>query len=131
MPGAAQDAVLTDQQVGAVLGSVPGNIARLRCGPAQCEPATLADVKTPPVPVPVARTVISRGFVSGLGQHCQPDCVARSFQAMVASYRRERQMAMIGALHGFGMSEASRRFQGQACPDMMRSALEGRLDYKR
>ncbi len=134
-PGAAQDAALSDQQVSAVLGAVLGNIVRLRCGPAQCEPATAEEAATPPVPVPVARTVISRGFVSGLGQHCQLDWVARSFQPMMANYRRERmserQMAIIGALHGFGMSEASRRVQGQACPDMMRSALEGRLDYNR
>jgi hypothetical protein len=66
---------------------------------------------------------------------CQHDRLARSVQPMMANDWRERmserQMAIIGAPYGLAMGEASWLFRGQACPEMMGSALQWRLDCNR
>jgi hypothetical protein len=71
--------------------------------------------------------------LSGVGKVCGVDWQKRNFEPMMSSLRarglNERQVAVAGALHGFGMALAERG-SGQ-CSNEQRQQIQQALDFKR
>jgi hypothetical protein len=134
-PAAAQPAPFTEESVRSVVNNVMNDFDKLRCGTRGfCAPVTAAERTNPPVSVEVAGTVLARGMISGLGKFCKLDWMSRNHRPMMTSFRRqgmnERQMALIGALHGVGMGWAEGRTLGSSCADQNRDNIDRQIDFK-
>jgi hypothetical protein len=89
----------------------------------------------PPITLEEARSVVRRGFVSGLARACEFDWQSRSYLPMMAYWRRsqgkdERQMALIGTLHGIAQGQAYRALSQQPCSAETRRLLEAQLQKR-
>jgi len=113
--GTRPQSSLSDDAVRRVLSLALDNISRARCDNMQpCAPATAEEKANPPLELAEARLVIQRGVLSAMAQHCGLDWQKQNFAPMMAYWRQnmkknERQMALIGLLHGI--------MQGMAKPD--------------
>src|SRR5687767_4482693 len=102
--GASQ--LLTDDKVREALQTALKNIDRARCDGLQpCAPATPAELRSPPISLDHARAAMRAGLASGGMEWCRLDWQQRSFRPMMDHYRKaiglnERQMALMGLLHG-------------------------------
>jgi hypothetical protein len=103
------------------------------CGNATfCTPATPQEIATPPLNDEEARLVFNRGILSGAMQHCGMDWERSSFLPMMAHWRAggsksDRQLALIGGLHGIGQRAIADTLKGQSCSNEAKAELERRV----
>ena len=89
------------------------------CRREPCAPATAAEKANPPISIPEARFVIIRGFMGAFAQQCGLNWRDQSFLPMMQYWhqtmkKNERQMALIGLLHGIAMGVVERRIECSA-----------------
>lgn len=122
---------ISDTQVRSVLNLALDKIDRAVCGAAPCAPATAAEKSNPPLDIAEARIVLLRGVTSGIAEKCGLNWQERSFVPMMQYWRQtmkknERQRALVGMIHGIGMS-----FSDQAsCSPQMRENVDRQLNFK-
>ena len=113
------------------------NIQRGRCDGGQpCAAATSEEKTNPPIAIAEARAVISRATLSGVAEHCGLDWQKLNFVPMMTYWRttlkkNERQMALIGMLHGIMQSQIQRFVAERGpCTPQMRQDTETRLAFR-
>jgi hypothetical protein len=126
-----------DAHVIRVLTLALDNIQRARCeNNAHCAAATAEERKQPPLSIAEGRSIMQRGVLSGLAQHCGLDWRTRNFLPMMAHWRlgtkkSARQMALVGLVHGImqGQIQNAAAKQG-ACSDQMRQSIDVQLTFR-
>jgi hypothetical protein len=119
--------LLTDEKVREALQTALSHIHRARCeGLQPCAPATANEVRTPPISLDQARAAIRAGLASGGMQWCRLDWQQRSFRPMMDHHRKvvglnERQMALMGLLHGMHQGMMIRTMGDRECTPEMRA----------
>lgn len=128
------DQILLDQSVSGMLQRVLADIARSRCGPDPCEPATDEEKAHPPVTLEDARRAMKVGLLAGTAEFCGLDWQGRIFLPFLAYQHRTlkmsaRQIAIISMLHGTmqGFMLDNHKKLGTPCTDDMRQAIEKQL----
>jgi hypothetical protein len=125
--------LLSDENVRHYIGLALANLGRAKCANEQfCAPATPAELANPPITLDEARAVIHRGTVSGVARACDLEWVNRSFVPMMSYWRHsqrktERQMALIGLLHGIAQGEVSTAMSAKSCDAELRRKLDAQL----
>lgn len=90
------------------------NLELMMCEPdgTKCAPATAAERADPPVSMALAERAVRTGFISAQSAVCGLDWREGIFGAFMTGERgngrTERQMAMLGGLHGYAMHLAER-----------------------
>lgn len=112
-------------------------IQRAQCGLGQqCVPATVEEKSSPPVTVAEAQTIVDRGLVSGVAEHCGFDWQRQNFMPMMAYWREtqkksERQLALIGLMHGIVQGQTAKAFGAKgACTSQQRQEVTPRLSFR-
>lgn len=125
-----QDDVSTKRQILRALT----HIERARCGVTQCEKATREEIANPPLGTAEGALVIRRAIISATADHCGLDWQRRNFLPMMAHLRAqkktERQMALVGLLHGIVQGEVGAGLAKSPCNDHIRRQSESDLDFK-
>ena len=127
---------LDDDFVRRMLDEALDRFGRLRCENLEpCAPATAAERKNPPLSIAEARAIMNRGILSGAALRCGLDWQRRNFMPMMAYWRydmkkTERQMALVGALHGIMQGFVNARPHEQGCPDTLRQTVERGLTFR-
>jgi hypothetical protein len=128
------DNMLLDQSVAGMLQRVLGEIAKSRCGPDLCTPATDEEKANPPVMLEDARRAMRVGLLSGTAEFCGLDWQSRIFLPFMAHQHRTlklsaRQIAIVSMLHGTmqGFMADNHKKRGTPCTDQMRQAIEKQL----
>ena len=122
--------LLTDEKVREALQSALRHIDRARCdGLRPCAPATPDELRTPPISLEHARAAMRAGLASGGMEWCRLDWQQRSFRPMMDHYRKvaglnERQMALMGLLHGMHQGLMTRTMGNRECTPEMRAKLQ-------
>jgi hypothetical protein len=135
MRRAGAAAALGDEQVHKLLMLALDSLGRGRCEDSKpCAPATAEERTNPPLTIAEARLVIHRGVFSAAAEHCGLDWQGRNFLPMMAYWRQkmkknERQMALIGILHGImqGMGKPDAKL---ACTADMRENVNRQLTFQ-
>lgn len=131
---------------GAALGGTAGNdegvrrqidlalatIQFARCGPEKrCGPASPEEIADPPLTIAEAASVLNRGVVSAFARACAMDWIGESYQPMIGYWRKhaksDRQIALIGILHGMALGQTEAEINGQACTDTLRRTVRAQL----
>lgn len=128
---------LGDEQVRRIVTMALDSIPRARCENAQpCAPATAEERANPPVTMAEGRFIIQRGILSAGGHICGLDWQKQNFLPMMAYWRNtmkknERQMAMIGLVHGIaqglGMGRPDQQIE---CTSQMRENIVRQLPFR-
>jgi hypothetical protein len=128
------DHILLDQSVAGMLQRVLDDIAKSRCGPDPCAPATEEEKAHPPVALEEARRAMKVGLLAGTAEFCGLDWQRRIFLPFLAFQHRTmkmsaRQIAIISMLHGTmqGFMLDNHKKLGTSCTDEMRQAIEKQL----
>lgn len=127
---------LDDDFVRRMLDEALDRLGRLRCEDLQpCAPATAAERRNPPITIGEARAIMNRGILSGAALRCGLDWQRRNFMPMMAYWRydmkkTERQMALVGALHGMMQGFVNDRPHEQGCTDALRQTVEQGLSFR-
>jgi hypothetical protein len=128
-----RDGILSDENVKKQVSLALANFGRALCeNDRPCVPATPAELANPPISVDEARIVIRQGMASGAAQSCGLDWQERSFLPMMSYWRRtkqktERQMALIGLLHGIAQGQTHRVMAQDPCSPDLRGRLDAQL----
>jgi hypothetical protein len=125
---------LTDEAVQQLLQLALKNMPRAMCGNLKpCAPVTAEEFENPPISIEHARAIMLTGTRTALASWCGLDWQRRSFLPMMRHYRHElrfseRQMALVGLLHGIqqGMLEGQFKAKG-ACDAVTRDNLDAQL----
>jgi hypothetical protein len=128
------DHILLDQSVADMLQRVLGDIAKSRCGPDPCAPATEEEKAHPPLTLEDARRAMKVGLLAGTAEFCGLDWQGRIFMPFLAFQHRTmkmspRQIAIISMLHGTmqGFMVDNHKKLGTPCTDEMRHTIEKQL----
>jgi hypothetical protein len=122
--------LLTDDKVREALQTALNNINRARCeGLQPCAPATPDELRTLPLSLEHARAAMRAGLASGGMEWCRLDWQQRSYRPMMDHYRKaiglnDRQMALMGLLHGMHQGMVTRTMGNQECTPEMRAKLQ-------
>jgi hypothetical protein len=125
--------LLSDESVRQHVSLALANLKGAKCsGDQLCAPATPAEIAKPPITLDEARSVIQRGMLSGAAGACDLDWANGSFLPMMSYWRQsqrktERQMALIGLLHGIAQGQALRALSTKPCDAELRRNLEAQL----
>jgi len=97
-----------------------------------CAPASTAERATPPITDDQARTIVAVASISTLAEHCQLDWERRNFVPLMRHHREklrmtERQMALVGLLHGITMGALGETVRRSPCTPEMKASTEKRL----
>lgn len=96
-----------------------------------CEPATPAEIAKPPLTVEEGSLIIKRAILNGAAKFCHLEWVEAGFAPMMKHWRshgkNERQMALIGILHGMAQSQTEAMLAGRACSDETRRDVQAQL----
>jgi len=108
------------------------NYAKARCGKELCAPATAAERANPPITDEQARAIVTAGTISIMAEHCQLDWERRNFIPLMRHHREtlkmtERQMALVGLLHGITMGALAETVRKSVCTPEAKVATEKRL----
>ena len=109
------------------------NIQRGRCeGSQPCAPATAAEKANPPLTNEEAQKIILQATLSAIAERCGLDWRQRSFLPMMAYWRTtekktERQMTLVGLLHGIMVSKVRQALADKPCTEQERRDLDARL----
>ena len=129
----SREGPLDDESVKNLVHLALANIAHALCESDRfCAPATAAELAIPPITLDEARAVIRRGVVSGAAQACGIDWRRLSFLPMMSHWRHskrktERQMALIGLVHGIAQGQAHNVRSQQPCNAEDRRKLDALL----
>jgi hypothetical protein len=124
--------LLNDAQVRSVLMLALDKIGSALCTNTRpCAPATEEEKANPPVSIPEARSILGRAVLSGVAEKCGFNWRDRSFLPMMQHWRQtmkknERQMALIGMIHGLGMGLANQA----ECSPQLRENVDRQLTFK-
>ncbi|MFC4174684.1 hypothetical protein ACFOYU_21965 [Microvirga sp. GCM10011540] len=123
----------SDERVQELLELALRFISRARCENDQpCKPATEQEMRTPPVAMSHAREAVRTGFLSAVAEKCGLDYGEKFFLPMMSHFRRsvglnERQLAILGLMHGIELGSSSKSLPKDACsPEMKRLLSQGR-----
>jgi hypothetical protein len=106
---------------------------RARCeGNQPCAPASAAERATPPITDDQARAIVAAATISTMAEHCQLDWGRRNFVPLMQHHRErlkmnERQMALVGLLHGITMGAVGETVRRTPCTPEMKASTEKRL----
>lgn len=107
------------------------NFPKALCGNEPCAPATPEELKTPPITDAQAQSVISASIMSAMADHCGLDWSKRNFAPLMQQQRdlklSERQLALIGLLHGVGMGVVGETVKKSPCSPETKDKVEQRL----
>ena len=111
------------------------NIDRARCaGTVFCAKTTPEELANPPITIAEARGVIRRGLVSATAEHCGLDWQGRNFVPMLAYWRAQnktdRQLALMGLLHGIVQGQIREGLASKACTDPVRRNADAELTFR-
>ena len=111
------------------------NIQHARCaGLAFCEPATPAELTAPPLTIEEGGVVLRRGTISGVAKACGLDWQGKSLLPMMAYWRSlgktDRQLALIGILHGMAQAQAEAKMAALPCDDSVRETIGAQLSFQ-
>ncbi|MCC6889312.1 MAG: hypothetical protein IT536_12325 [Hyphomicrobiales bacterium] len=135
VPHARAEAALGDKQVRKLVNLALDHIGSGLCEQnKRCAPASAEERINPPITIAEARLVIHRGVLSGAAEHCGLDWQGRNFMPMMSHWRHkmkknERQMALIGMLHGI-MKGIGRPDAKLACTAHMRETVDRQLAFR-
>jgi hypothetical protein len=106
--------------------------SKARCGNQLCAPATAAERANPPITDEQARAIVTAGIISVLAEHCELDWEKRNFFPLMRHHREtlkmtERQMALVGLLHGVTMGAYEETVRKNTCTPEAKVATEKRL----
>ena len=75
-----------------------------------------------------------RGVLSGAAQACGLDWQRQNFVPMMAYWRQQkktdRQLALIGLLHGMAQGQANAMLASRPCTEQSRQGLQAQLSFK-
>jgi hypothetical protein len=102
------------------------------CGNQPCAPASAAERATPPITDDQARAIVAAATISIMAEHCQLDWERRNFVPLMRHHRErlkmnERQMALVGLLHGITMGALDETVRRNPCTPEMKESIEKRL----
>jgi hypothetical protein len=105
---------------------------KARCGKEPCAPATAAERAKPPITDDQARAIVTAATISVLAEHCQLDWEKRNFIPLMRHHREtlkmsERQMALVGLLHGITMGAYAETVRKSICTPEAKAATEKRM----
>lgn len=111
------------------------NIQHARCtGVAFCEPATAAELNAPPLTVEEGWMVLRRGTINGVAKACGLDWQGKSLAPMMAYWRSlgktDRQLALIGILHGMAQAQAEAKMAALPCDEGVRNTINAQLSFQ-
>lgn len=120
-----------------VLQTALSNIQKAQCGTTtQCEPATEAEKKNPPLSLTETSWFISNGAVNGLAAYCGLDWKKRNFDPLADHLRKtvkktERQIALVGLINSIVVAQVQKEWttKGQ-CTEKTRKEVDAKLDFK-
>jgi hypothetical protein len=101
----------------------------------RCEPATEAELKTPPVLIEDARKADEIGFLSGIAQKCGLDWSGKLFHPMMRNFRQkvrlnERQLTLIAMVHGIEQNLTFNGLAQDACTPELHQRLSEELSSR-
>ena len=131
-PGLAQSPAARVEPHRQLLSLALDGYAKARCGKELCAPATAAERAKPPITDDQARAVVTAATISVLAEHCQLDWERRNFIPLMRHHREtlkmtERQMALVGLLHGVTMGAYAETVRKSTCTPEAKVATEKRL----
>lgn len=108
------------------------NIGRAKCGDRPCAPATPAELARPPITDEQARLIVSTAAVSVMAEHCGLDWQRRNFQPLLLHHQKaqkmnDRQMAIVGLLHGVAMGAFGDAARRRPCTPAVKEGVAKRL----
>jgi hypothetical protein len=109
------------------------NFDKAMCGQGQsCAPATAAERANPPLSDEQARSIVSAGVISVTADHCGLDWQRWNFVPLMRHHREtlklnEREMALVGLLHGITMGQVGEIARKSPCTPELKAATEQRL----
>ena len=106
-----------------------------------CEGATKACAPAGPNETPSslvsdadAEAIVKRGVLDGFAEICGLDWTSRSYLPMMQSWRKlgraDRQVAVMGGLHGLAQGRIVDAKPAPVCPDSMKASIDAQLDFK-
>jgi hypothetical protein len=123
-----------DEALRKVLEIALQNIQRALCEDLKpCAPATPEELANPPISIEHARAIVLSGARTGLANWCGLDGKQRNYFPMMRHYRHvlrfnERQMALVGILHGIQVGTLERQLKAKgACDPATRDKIEAQL----
>jgi hypothetical protein len=128
-----QPATIPDEAVKSMLKRALQNIEHAVCdGFNPCAPATAAELENPPIPLDAARSALTAGIRTALANWCGLDGNRRSVLPMQQHLRKmgfnNRQMALMGLMHGIQHSVVSEQLKAKgACDDATRGRIDAQL----
>ncbi len=111
------------------------NVPKARCdGGKACAPVSDAERMTLITDVQ-AKTIVSAATISTLAEHCGLDWQKRNFVPLMMYHREklkmtERQMAVVGLLHGIAMNIVGDVVRKTPCAAEMKTNVEAKLPVK-
>ncbi|PCK00381.1 MAG: hypothetical protein COA45_00950 [Zetaproteobacteria bacterium] len=92
---------------------------------------TLEELDDPLITLKEAERVLVRGIISSTAEWCHLEWKEKSFIPFMAENRRfgktSKQMAYIGALHGFGMNIMNKKYSESECQKLHRDKIKSYL----
>jgi hypothetical protein len=128
-----QPATKGDEALKSIVQLALSRIHSARCADNKiCEHASADELQNPPITISEARTVVTRGTISGFAELCNGDWRKENFVPMMTYWRRtqkktERQMALIAIIHGVAQDVAKER---KTCTDQMKRLVETRIAFQ-
>ena len=125
--------MLSEERVKAAIELALRNIHKAKCGHNEpCAPATKEEMAKPPILVSDASAAIKAGISSALLQWCGLDWTQRSFVPLMTNYRdillmNDRQLALIGVIHGMQQGLTLGGVASKPCSTDMRRKIDARV----
>ena len=116
-----------------LLDKAMDNLHRARCGPnLQCIPVTPEERAKPPITDSQARAIVDAATISVMAEHCGLDWRGRNFVPLMKHHRgklamSERQMALVGLLHGITMGTLEKDVRATPCSPQRKEQVERKL----
>ena len=112
------------------------NFPKARCGNDQpCSPATAEERAHPPLTDDQAHAIVTAASTSAIARHCGLDWQRRNFEPLMRYHREslkltERQMALVGLLHGISMGVMAEPVARGPCIPALRASAEQHMLLK-
>lgn len=112
------------------------NYPNARCGNNQpCAPATAEERERPPLTDEQAHTIVTAASTSAIARHCGLDWQRRNFEPLMRFHREtlklsERQMALVGLLHGISMGVMAEPVARGPCIPALKASAEKHMLLK-
>ncbi|HNQ92720.1 MAG TPA: hypothetical protein PKI93_07305 [Alphaproteobacteria bacterium] len=125
---------LPDESVGDIVTKVRPMVGQFKISDTEfVGEETPEELVDPLLTLPEVEAVLVRGIISATAEWCGEDWKSKSFYPFMreqrSSGKSEKQMAYIGALHGFGMGMMQKTFSERKCgvDQSLQNRLEGYL----